>query len=77
MAAARSTFRALCAVSLRHRPNAALSEVEDLQAKSQITIRLLGDYEGTIGASSGRRLVGEMIDASLLIGLSLAFIRGD
>ena len=77
MAAARSTFRAQCAVSLRHRPNATLSEVEGLQVKSQTTIRLLDDYQGTVGASSSRRLVGEMIDASLLIGLSLACIRGD
>jgi hypothetical protein len=31
LAAAWSTFRSLCAVSLRHRPKATLSEVEDLQ----------------------------------------------
>ena len=67
----------MCGFSLRHRPNATLSEVEYLQVKSQTSIRLLDDYQGTVGASSSRRLVGEVIDASLFIGLSLAFIRGD
>jgi hypothetical protein len=61
LAAARCTFRS-CS-SLRHRPNATFSKVEDLQGKSQTTIRLIDDYEGTVGASSCRRLVGVMIDA--------------
>ena len=77
MAATWSTFRALCAVSLRHRPNATLSEVEKLHVKSESTIRLLDDYEGTVGASSFRFIFGEMTDASLPIGLSLAYIGGD
>ena len=77
MAAAWSTFRAQCAVSLRHRPNATLSEVEGLQVKSQTMIRLLDDDQGTVDASSCRRLVGGMIDASSLICLSLACIGGD
>ena len=77
MAAARSTFRGQSAVSLRHRPIETLSEVEGLQFKAQTTIRLLDDDQGTVDASSCIRLVGGMIDASLLIGLSLACIRGD
>ena len=77
MAAVRSTFRAQCAVSLRHRPNATLSEVEGLQFKAKTTIRLLDHEQGTVDPSSCIRLVGGMIDASLLIGLSLACIRGD
>ena len=77
MAAARSTFRAQCAVSLRHRPIETLSEVEGLQFKARTTIRILDDGQGTVDASSCIRLVGGMIDASLLIGLSLACIRGD
>ena len=77
MAAARSTFSAQCAVSLCHRPIETLSEVEGFQFKAQTTIRLLDDDQGTVDASSCRRLVEGMIDASLLIGLSLACIRGD
>jgi WD40 repeat protein len=77
LAAARCIFRSLCAVSPLHRPNATFAELYDLQVKSQSTIRLLEDYESTVGASSCRRLVGVMIDASLPIGLSLSYIRGD
>jgi hypothetical protein len=77
LAAARRTFRSLCAVSLRHRPNATFSKVEDLQDQSQTTTRPLDVCEGRVGASSCRRLGGVMIEASPPIGLSLAYIPWD
>ena len=57
--------------------NATLSEVEGLQVKSETMIRIIDDGQGTVDASSCRRQVGEMIDASSLICLSLACIDGD
>jgi hypothetical protein len=70
-------FRSLCAVSPLHCRKATFAGLNYLQVKSQTMILLLEDYKCTVGASSCRRFVGVMIDASLPFGLSLAYIRGD